>query len=46
MTSEQEVVVEAENEAEAIEMASSGDGELVDEILTWPTVVGIEKLDE
>jgi hypothetical protein len=42
---EELVEVEAEDESEAINLVTQGLGTLVDQTLTWPTIIDVQELD-
>jgi hypothetical protein len=44
--SEQVIEVDADSESEAANLVTMGEGELVDEVLTWPTIIATRELDE
>lgn len=41
--SEELIEVEAETDIEAIEIAAQGGGTLLDQVVTWPTILGVEE---
>jgi hypothetical protein len=44
--SEQVIEVDADSESEAANLVTMGEGKLVDEVLTWPTIIATRELDE
>jgi hypothetical protein len=46
VVTEELVEVEAENDIEAIEMVANGQGTMIDQVLTWPTILGVDEVED